>query len=78
MIVVPCGGDQYDNAARIERLAAGFTISRKRFDQRSAAVALKRLLQDADYGKRAAELGERVRAEDGVRAAADAIEQQLA
>lgn len=78
MIVVPCGGDQYDNAARIERLGVGLTVTRKRFDQRTAALALKRLLQDTDYGRRTAKLGERVRAEDGVRGAADAIEEQLA
>ncbi len=78
MIVVPCGGDQYDNAARIERLGVGLTITRKRYNRSRAALALKRLIEESNYAKRAEALGRRVEDEDGVRAACDAIEEQLA
>lgn len=76
-IVVPCGGDQYDNAARIERLGAGLTITQKRYKKDRAVAALSRLLQDSSYTERAAALGRRIQNEDGVRVACDAIEEQL-
>ena len=78
MLVVPCGGDQYDNGARIERLGVGLTIARKRYNRDRTAVALTQLLQDSSHAERAEELGRHVQEEDGVRAACDAIEGQLA
>ena len=77
MIVVPCGGDQYDNAARIQRLGAGLTITQKRYNRDRALVGLREILEHPNYGERAEELGERIRAEDGVRGACEAIEEQL-
>ena len=77
MIVVPCGGDQYDNAARVQRLGAGLTITQKRYNQDRAIVALRELLKHSKYGEQAEALGQRIRAEDGVRDACDAIEGQL-
>ena len=77
MIVVPWGGDQYDNAARIERLSVGLTITRKRYNRDRAALALKRLIEDSNYAKLAEALGRRVREEAGVHAACNAVEEQL-
>ena len=77
MLVMPFGGDQYDNGARVARLGAGRTIGRKKYATEHVVRELKELFGDPSYGVRAAELGRRVRAEDGVSVACDAIEEQL-
>jgi UDP:flavonoid glycosyltransferase YjiC (YdhE family) len=77
MLVMPFGGDQYDNAARVVRLGAGRTIMRKQYRAEHAAIELKQLFENPSYGEKAAELGRRVQAENGVRVACDAIEEQL-
>jgi UDP:flavonoid glycosyltransferase YjiC (YdhE family) len=74
MIVVPCGGDQYDNAARIERLGLGLAVARKGYNRDRTAELLKRLVDNPEYSEKAALAGRRVQAEDGVRLACDAIE----
>jgi UDP:flavonoid glycosyltransferase YjiC (YdhE family) len=73
-LVMPYSHDQPDNAARAERLGVARTIDRRRYTARSAAAALRPLLEDGTYAARAASVAERVRTEDGARAAADAIE----
>ena len=77
VLVMPHGGDQYDNGARIERLGAGLTITRNQYRVDRVAARLKQLLEDPGYGKRAAALARRVSAENGVSVACDAIEKQL-
>lgn len=77
MLVMPHGGDQFDNGARIERLGAGHTIMRKRYTAERVAAQLKQLFDNASYRERAADLGRRMQTEDGLRAACDAIEEQL-
>lgn len=77
MLVMPCAWDQPDHAARIERLGVGRTITRRRYRAARVAAELSRLLDDPAYARRAAELGERVRQENGVAAACDAIERVL-
>jgi UDP:flavonoid glycosyltransferase YjiC (YdhE family) len=78
MLVVPWSHDQPDNADRVARLGAGRTLARTRFNARTAARELARLLGDPAHAARAAEAGRRVRAEDGVAAACAAIEALLA
>lgn len=73
-LVMPFGGDQFDNGARIERLGVGRTIMRKQYTGKRAALELKRLSDDSSYERRAAELAQCIQAEDGVRFACDAIE----
>ncbi|MEK6337306.1 MAG: glycosyltransferase [Acidobacteriota bacterium] len=77
MLVMPFGGDQYDNGARVARLGAGRTIRRKNYATARVVRELKQLFGDPSYGSRAAELGRLVRAENGVSVACDAIEGQL-
>ena len=77
MIVVPCGGDQYDNAARIQRLGAGLSITRKRYNRDRAMTTLELLITDSNFAKRVEELGRQIRAEDGVGMACDAVEEQI-
>ena len=77
MLVNPFGGDQYDNGARVVRLGGGRTIRRKQYKAERAADELKELFANPSYMKNAAELGRRVQAENGVRVACDAIDEQL-
>ncbi len=77
MLVMPCAHDQFDNAARVTRLGIARTISRHRYSVTRVAAELRCLLDDPEYSQRASGLGERVRQEDGVRAACDALEEIL-
>jgi UDP:flavonoid glycosyltransferase YjiC (YdhE family) len=73
-LVVPFAHDQPDNAARAARLGIARTLPPHRYRAYRVAAELRRLLDDAAYGRRAAEVGEQVRGEDGVAAACDALE----
>jgi UDP:flavonoid glycosyltransferase YjiC (YdhE family) len=77
MLVMPFGGDQYDNGARIERLGAGRTIMRRQYSAERAAIELKELIDNAGYREIAEALGRPLQAENGVRVACDAIDEQL-
>jgi rhamnosyltransferase subunit B len=76
-LIMPCAFDQPDNAARVKRIGAGLTISRNRYNARSAARKLERLLAERAYATNAEAIGRRIRAEDGLSGACDAIEQVL-
>lgn len=78
MIVMPFGHDQFDNAARVRRLGVAEILSRNGYTGARVEAALRRILGNPAYSRAAAELGDRVRAENGAHAAADAIEQVLA
>lgn len=77
MLVTPYSYDQPDNAARAERLGVARTITRSDYNAYSAAGELKQLLNNLSYTKRATDVGKQIRAENGVRAACDAIEARL-
>jgi UDP:flavonoid glycosyltransferase YjiC (YdhE family) len=77
MLVMPCSWDQPDNAARVVRLGVARSIPRHRYTPGRAAAELRRLLEDPAYSRRASEVGEQVRQEDGVGAACDALERLL-
>jgi UDP:flavonoid glycosyltransferase YjiC (YdhE family) len=76
MLIVPFGGDQHDNGARVERLGAGRTIVRRQYNADRAAASLEELLAPA-HRRNASEIGQRLQSEDGVRTACDAIESML-
>ena len=76
MIVVPFGWDQPDNAARVERLGLGLAVSREAYSS-TAASAIHRVLTEPAFAARAAEIGERVRREDALTIACNAIERLL-
>jgi UDP:flavonoid glycosyltransferase YjiC (YdhE family) len=76
-LVVPMFGDQPDNAYRIERLGVGAVLPFKKFNFRSAAKALKPLLNNALIRQRAADGGEAVRQENGAKLLAEHIAQRL-
>jgi UDP:flavonoid glycosyltransferase YjiC (YdhE family) len=77
MLVMPCSWDQPDNAERVTRLGIGRGIPRHRYTPPRVAAELRQLLDDPAYSQRAAEIGERVRQEDGVQVACDALERLL-
>jgi UDP:flavonoid glycosyltransferase YjiC (YdhE family) len=77
MLVMPDAHDQPENAERVRRLGIALTTTRRRWTPARIASDLGRLLGDPSYSQRAAELGERVRREDGVRAACEALEALL-
>jgi UDP:flavonoid glycosyltransferase YjiC (YdhE family) len=78
MLVVPWSHDQPDNADRVRRLGAGLWVEKRRYDARTAAANLRRLLDEPAFATRAAEAARTVRAEDGAEAACDAIDRYLA
>ena len=77
MLVVPFAHDQFDNAARVTRLGVARTLSRSRYRAKHVGRELVALLDPASYAQVAATVGTRIRAEQGVLAAGDALEQQL-
>lgn len=69
-IVVPFFGDQPFWGRHVEALGVGpAPIPRRRLTAQRLAEAISRAVGDAEMRRRAAELGERIRAEDGVGAA---------
>jgi UDP:flavonoid glycosyltransferase YjiC (YdhE family) len=73
-LVMPCAWDQPDNAERAARLGIARTITRNRYEPHRVAAELRVLLEDAAYSQSASEIAIKVRREDGVKAACDAIE----
>lgn len=74
MLVMPYAFDQLDNAARLERLGVARSVRRKRYTAQRASAELDRLLSDAKYSRKAADVALRVNAENSVEAACDAME----
>jgi len=73
-LIMPRGFDQPDNAARVQRLGAGLTLSRDRYDARTAARKLDKLLTTPEYAANAHKIGRQLRAEDGIGKACEAVE----
>jgi rhamnosyltransferase subunit B len=76
-LIMPCGFDQPDNAARVKRIGAGLTLSRYRYNAQTAAKTLKRLLTDPKYAENAERIARQLEREDGLGGACDAIERLL-
>ncbi|MEU9886464.1 glycosyltransferase [Sphaerisporangium sp. NPDC051011] len=75
MILLPLFWDQYDNAQRIHELGLGVRLSTYTFTDEELISALDRLLGDTALRVRLAEAGEEIRRRDGLRRAADLIEE---
>ena len=78
MLMVPFAHDQPDNAARMRRAGVAAALPIGRYTASGAARLLGAVLADRRMAARADLLSDRVRAEDGVGAACDAIERVLA
>jgi UDP:flavonoid glycosyltransferase YjiC (YdhE family) len=77
MLVMPRAWDQPDNAARVKRLGIARVLPRHRYTASRVACELRHLLDEA-HGQRALAVRDQLKKEDGVRAACDAIEANLA
>jgi UDP:flavonoid glycosyltransferase YjiC (YdhE family) len=77
MLVVPHAWDQSDNGERATRLGIARTIPRRRYTSARIVAELRHLLDNPAYSQRALEVGERIRHENGVQAACDALENAL-
>lgn len=73
MLVVPFAYDQFDNGDRVRRLGMGEMLYHRRYSTRVAERWLRRLVEDTRYAKAGAEVAAQLGAEDGLKAAADAI-----
>jgi UDP:flavonoid glycosyltransferase YjiC (YdhE family) len=76
-LIMPCGFDQPDNAARVKRIGAGLTVTRENYNARTAAKMLRRLLTDPKFAENAKTIAGQVEREDGLGIACDAIERLL-
>ncbi len=76
-LIMPCGFDQPDNAARVKRIGAGLTVTRDSYNARTAAKTLRRLLTNSVYAENAQKIAGRLEREDGLGVACDAIERLL-
>jgi UDP:flavonoid glycosyltransferase YjiC (YdhE family) len=77
MLVMPYGFDQPDNAARVERLGLGRTISRKAYSGEAAAECLRDLLELPSYKENAVRVSQIIQRETGAVTAAQALEKLL-
>jgi MGT family glycosyltransferase len=75
MIVLPLFWDQYDNAQRVAETGYGARLDTYGFADDELRAEIDRLLADTVLRERAASTGERIRAAEGTRVAADLIEQ---
>lgn len=76
-LVVPHAHDQPDNGRRVAKLGVARVLDARRYSAARATAEVRPLLDDPGYASRAEAVGRRVRAEDGVGAACDAIERAI-
>ncbi len=74
MLVIPYNHDQPDNAFRMKKLDVARTLRREQYNANTAEREIRELLENESYAKRAAEVGEQVRAEQGTKKACDLLE----
>ncbi|MFI6319601.1 glycosyltransferase [Nonomuraea sp. NPDC050556] len=75
MILLPLFWDQYDNAQRVDELGYGVRLSTYTFTDDELKGAVERLLGDTELRARLDAAGAEIRERDGLRRAADLIEQ---
>jgi UDP:flavonoid glycosyltransferase YjiC (YdhE family) len=76
-LIVPFAFDQPDNADHARRLGGSRTLARDKYSANTATRELGELLGNPAYAKRAREIGEKIRRENGAARAADLIEHAL-
>jgi rhamnosyltransferase subunit B len=73
-LIIPFANDEFDNAEHARDLGVAESLWNPRASPRTLARLLGRLLDDDGVRTRAADLGARLRAEDGAATAADTLE----
>ncbi len=74
MLVMPYSHDQPDNARRMRRLGVAGVIRRQEYTTERAARRIRRILGHSRFARRAAEVGEQMRREDGLARVCDTLE----
>jgi rhamnosyltransferase subunit B len=74
MLVVPYSHDQPDHACRLKKLGIARIVRREEYNAKRAAREISELLRDPAYSDRAAEVGELVCLEQGVKTACDLLQ----
>ena len=74
LIVLPLFWDQYENAQRIDELGFGVRLNTYGFADAELTDAVEKILADTELRSRLEEIGEKIRARDGLRVGADVIE----
>ena len=74
VVACPAAGDMAENAARVAWAGAGVSLPRRLTTPRGVRLALRRLLGDERYGRRARQLGEWAAGHEGAGRAADLVE----
>ncbi|MDP9349927.1 MAG: glycosyltransferase [Chloroflexota bacterium] len=74
-LVVPWGFDQFFNGARIERIGAGRWMGRKYYTVERATEAVRSLLEESGYRRRARAIGAELTQEDGLEALCKEVEE---
>jgi len=78
MLVIPFGGDQLENARRIERIGAGIALLPSQVSSDAVRAAMARLGAEPGFREAAGQAARALGATDGTRRAADAILELLA
>ena len=74
VVACPAAGDMGENAARVAWAHVGVPLPRRFVTPRGVRLALRRLLADSQYARRARALREWARRHDGAETAADLVE----
>jgi UDP:flavonoid glycosyltransferase YjiC (YdhE family) len=74
LIVLPVGGEQGDNASRVEYLKVGLRLDIKRFTGDEIRRAVERIRTDSTFSFRAKEIKAAIDRTDGPQTASDCIE----
>jgi len=75
MLIMPYSHDQPDNARRMRRLKVARILQKRYFTPLRVARKIRRLIDDPVYVRRAQQIAARLRGEDGVAAACNALEE---
>ena len=75
MLIMPYSHDQPDNARRMRRLKVARILQRRNFTPLRVAKKLRILLEEPIYARRAKQVAQRLRMEDGVTTACNALEE---
>ena len=78
VVACPHAGDMAENAARVRWAGAGVSLPRRFTTARGVRLAVRRLLAEPGYRRRAAELGDWAARNNGAAAAAEAVEELAA
>ena len=74
VVACPAAGDMAENAARVAWAGAGVSLPRRLVTPRGLRLAVRRVLGEERYARRAKELGEWAVRNDGAARAADEVE----